>query len=72
MSHSYSSLFCHIVWATKNRTPYFSGSTQKRVHSYLEAVIKNEKAEPIAIGGMPEEHHKNWSFEDELKFFSQF
>ena len=57
MSHTYSSIFFHIVWSTKDRTPIIETNLEKRLHSYMGGVIKNEKCDPIIIGGTPDHVH---------------
>ena len=57
MSHCYSSMFLHFVWATKGRIPYFSQSGKKRLHAYLKSTIEKKEVELLAVSGMYDHVH---------------
>ena len=57
MAHTYSSLFFHVVWSTKDRMPIIKPLFRKRLFDYMGAIIKNDKGFLISIGGMPDHVH---------------
>ena len=57
MTHSYRVHYFHLIWSTKNRTPWIEGEMQERLYSYLGGIIKNHKGKLIEIGGMPDHIH---------------
>ena len=57
MSHSYISLFVHIVWSTKGRIPYFSTSGKERLYLCLKENIEKQKVELLAIGSVSDHVH---------------
>lgn len=57
MSHSHGRLYFHAVWGTKERRPYLLPHIQKRVSPYIQTIISNKRATPIAIGGIHDHLH---------------
>ena len=57
MTHSYRVHYFHLIWSTKNRTPWIEGEMQERLYPYLGGIIKNHKGKLIEIGGMPDHIH---------------
>lgn len=55
--HSYSSVFLHIVFGTKEHFPFLTSDVRPRVHAYLATVIRDLGAEPLAIGGVQDHVH---------------
>ncbi|MFH1644244.1 MAG: IS200/IS605 family transposase [bacterium] len=52
MGHTYSSLFYHFVWSTKDRAPIIKEYFQQRLYLYMGGIIRNENANLLSIGGM--------------------
>ena len=48
MPSTYTSLYYHIVYSTKERIPYIDHEWEKRLHAYLGGIVKE-------IGGIPDE-----------------
>ena len=57
MSHTYSSLFFHIVWSTKNRMPIIEPPFEKRLYDYIGGIIKKERGLLLSIGGVSDHVH---------------
>ncbi len=57
MSHTFSQLWYHIIWSTKNRQKTISLSIQNRLYSYLGGITKLEGADLIRINGIEDHVH---------------
>ena len=71
MTHSYRIHYFHLIWSTKNRTPWIDEEIQKRLYSYLGGIINKHKGKLIEIGGMPDHIHMliELSFIDKFSYF---
>ena len=54
---TYSQVFLHLIWATKNRAPFIKKEFQVRLYQYISGVFRDNNASVIAIGGMDEHIH---------------
>jgi REP element-mobilizing transposase RayT len=43
-------IFLHVVWTTRDRAPTIDAKTARFLEQYLEAVLRSERSELIAIG----------------------
>lgn len=57
MSHSYAALYCHYVFATKERRMWISPEIRERLHQYIGGICRGERCELLAAGGMPDHMH---------------
>ncbi len=58
MSHSYSCVFVHIVFSTKNRMSYFQNpDLRSGLHAYLGGLARKKNCIPVAIGGYVDHVH---------------
>jgi len=57
MGHTYSDVFVHFVWSTKNRQIFIHESIQKRLYQYIGGIIKKERSAMVAIGGTTDHIH---------------
>lgn len=57
MSATYTSLYFHLVFATKHRQSLIVDAWKDRLHEYLGGLVKGQKAKPLGIGGMPDHVH---------------
>lgn len=57
MSNSYTSLFYHIVWSTKEKAPFFSKKGKDRLYNYINNIISKKRIELLAIGGTSNHVH---------------
>lgn len=55
MPRSYASLFIHIVFSTKGRTPSLTGAFADRLFAYMGGIVKGMGAMPLLING-PADH----------------
>ena len=71
MTHSYRVHYFHLIWSTKNRTPWIDKEMQERLYPYLGGITKNHKGKLIEVGGMPDHIHMliELSFIDKFSHF---
>ena len=73
MSHSFTFLLYHLVFATKLRRPWLDLEIQPRLYAYMAEWIRQLQGIPLAINGMPEHVHvlarlsQNTALEDVLR-----
>jgi REP element-mobilizing transposase RayT len=51
MSHAYTNLLLHIVFATKDRGKYLTASVQSDFYPYLIALVREKDCRVDAVGG---------------------
>ena len=57
MANTYTSLFYHIVFSTKNRIPYIRSEIEQRVWEYMGGVMRHHKLTALQIGGIDDHAH---------------
>ena len=57
MGHTYSSLYFHVIWSTKDRKPIIKTSFRNKLYSYIGGIIKKEKTDLLSIGGISNHIH---------------
>ncbi|MGC4006586.1 MAG: IS200/IS605 family transposase [Pirellulales bacterium] len=57
MGSTFLSLNYHLVFATKNRTPWIDSAWIDRLHEYLGGTIKGFAGHPLAVGGVADHVH---------------
>lgn len=57
MANTYSCLFYHIVFSTKNREPWIAQELEERIWAYLGGIAKENDATPVRIGGVSDHVH---------------
>jgi len=57
MANTYSSLFYHLVFSTKNRTAFIRPEIETRVWAYIGGVAREQKMMAIQIGGVDDHIH---------------
>ena len=57
MPHSYTSLFYHIVFSTKERYPFLNLDVRARVHDYLGGAIRSEEGTSFIVNGVADHVH---------------
>ena len=55
MANTYSSLFYHIVFSTKNRAPFIQPAIENRIWEYVGGVARHHKMTALQVGGI-EDH----------------
>jgi putative transposase len=57
MGYTYSSMFSHVVWSTKDRIAMIDPLFKNRLYDYIGGVVKNTGGVLSSIGGMPDHVH---------------
>jgi putative transposase len=57
MPSSYSSLYLHLIFSTKNREHWLTCDIEERVWQYLGAIARERGMSPIQIGGVDDHVH---------------
>jgi REP element-mobilizing transposase RayT len=57
MAHTYTQLFYHLVFATKERRPWLAPEVRPRVHAYLGAALRDEGGSALVINGTADHVH---------------
>lgn len=57
MSHSFTNLLYHLVFATKNREPLLDDALRPQLFAQLGAILTKEEATPLIVNGMPDHVH---------------
>lgn len=75
MSHSFTKIWIHAVFSTKDRSPLITDKFEKKLHEHIKAGIKKQfEMEVRAINGMAEHIHivfrlnPNFSLIDIMKY----
>ncbi len=55
--HAYTSMFFHIVWATKNRQPYINSKFKKLLYEYIGKTATFKGWHLLAVGGIDNHIH---------------
>jgi hypothetical protein len=54
---TYTKLYYHIVFSTKNRQPFFSAEFEDRLHKYIAGIIRGVEGTSIEINGTADHVH---------------
>ena len=54
---SYTNLNYHIVFSTKNHTPFLDDAQMERLFEYIGGITKNMKATLLLVGGTTDHVH---------------
>jgi putative transposase len=57
MPHSYSKIWLHVVFSTKNREPLITLNVEDKIHEHLRTQLIDLGCIPRAINGMPDHIH---------------
>ncbi len=57
MANTYTALYYHIVFSTKNRVEFIRSNIEERIWAYLGGVARHHKMTPIQIGGIEDHLH---------------
>ncbi|MGD9589275.1 MAG: IS200/IS605 family transposase [Pyrinomonadaceae bacterium] len=57
MANTYSQIYLHIVFSTKNREPFIHRDVEERVWAFMGGIAKRHKMTPIQIGGIEDHAH---------------
>lgn len=57
MANTYSTLFYHIIFSTKNRERWIEREIENRVWSYIGGIARKHKCTAIQVGGIEDHLH---------------
>ena len=57
MPQSLTRLYAHLVFSTKNRTPFLDEAIRPRIHGYLATVIRDLDSPWVVVGGTADHVH---------------
>ena len=57
MAGTYSKLYYHIVFSTKNRQPFITPAIEDELHKYISGIIRNLEGSCIEINGAADHLH---------------
>ena len=57
MGHTYTALYYHVVFGTKDRLPSIQAEVHMRLYEYFSGIVRGENGSLLAIGGMPDHIH---------------
>lgn len=57
MAGTYTKLFYHIVFSTKQRQNFISAAIEEELHKYLAGIVRGLGGSCIAVNGMPDHVH---------------
>lgn len=57
MANTFSQLYLHLVFSTRNREPFIRPEIEERVWAYMAGVAKRHGMAPIQIGGFVDHVH---------------
>jgi putative transposase len=57
MPQSFGSLYFHLIFSTRNRIPLISDEMQPRLFEYLGGILRNQKGQLMAAGGIEDHIH---------------
>ncbi len=57
MATSFVKVLVHVVFSTKQRTPFIDGALSTDLYPYMGGIIREKGATLLALGGMPDHVH---------------
>lgn len=57
MANTYTGLFYHIVFSTKNRVPFINNEIEKRLWAYIGGIARKHKMTALQVGGVADHLH---------------
>lgn len=58
MAHSFSAVYVHLIFSTKDRVPFMvDTAVQQDVHRYLAGIVSHQGSDPVLIGGVEDHVH---------------
>jgi len=57
LAHTYTALYYHVIFSTKNRQPWISPDIEQRVWSYVAAIAINHGMKTLSVGGVDDHLH---------------
>jgi REP element-mobilizing transposase RayT len=57
MAHTFTCLFLHVIFSTKNRASTISADLAGRLHPYIAGIVQECKGNPLIVNGTPDHVH---------------
>lgn len=57
MAGTFSRLLYHLVFSTKQRTPFIDMDLRDRLYPYMDGIVRHQGGWLLALGGMPDHVH---------------
>ncbi len=57
MPSSFTKLYAHLIFSTKNRALFLDDSIRPRVHGYLATIVRNLDSPYVVVGGVEDHVH---------------
>jgi putative transposase len=57
MANTYTSLYYHVVFSTKNRFPWIGLEIEQRIWAYIGGIARNHEMTAIQVGGVEDHIH---------------
>ncbi len=57
MSHSFTKIWIHAIWATKDRLPLLKSEIEVKAHATIEGELMESACTPLIVNGMPDHVH---------------
>jgi putative transposase len=67
---TFTQIYYHIVFSTKNRRPVLTEAHQPQLYGYLWALLENKKCHPYQIGGVEDHIHIYTSLHPQMNLSS--
>jgi REP element-mobilizing transposase RayT len=57
MPQSFTQLYAHLIFSTKDRQPFLDEAVRPRVHAYLATVVRDLDSPWVVVGGVADHMH---------------
>jgi REP element-mobilizing transposase RayT len=57
MPQSFTKLYAHLIFSTKNRQPFLDEKIRPRVHGYLATIVRSIDSPYVVVGGVADHVH---------------
>lgn len=57
MANTYTSLYYHVIFSTKNRVDYLKPEIESRVWSYIGGIARHHRMTALQVGGIEDHIH---------------
>lgn len=57
MSHTYTNLLTHIIFSTKERTPFIKNDLKHHLHAYLGGIVREPRGTALRVNGTADHVH---------------
>jgi Transposase IS200 like len=57
MPQSLAHILIHVVFSTKDRTPFITMDVREKIHAYLAGIVREQQGECYRVGGVADHVH---------------